>query len=251
MERSILPSPERRSRALREGDSPISGLAVRVAALAALALVAPSAATAVAARFGEELRAGLAAPDGVAASSLATDVAILAGPVIAVAVGVAVLASLAQTGGVVTFRRSHADRPGPAGAIRGVLEGRRLYEAGRGALIAIGVLCVALRTLAAGAPALATGLGRPTALLGMVRRLADQAAWAAVGVLVSAAAIDVVVQRRAWVNRLRLSPADAKRERRDSEGDPALRRARRRAHEELASLASPGDASSADGLPPS
>jgi flagellar biosynthesis protein FlhB len=59
-------------------------------------------------------------------------------------------------------------------------------------------------------------------------------------------ALDVVVTRRAWLRRLRMSKEEIARELKDSEGDSHLRAARERAHRELlaqATLASVRDAS--------
>ena len=44
--------------------------------------------------------------------------------------------------------------------------------------------------------------------------------------------VDLLLTRRAWLQRHRMSKDEIKREYRESEGDPALKAARRRAHQE-------------------
>jgi type III secretion protein U len=58
-------------------------------------------------------------------------------------------------------------------------------------------------------------------------------AWqaAAVGMVLGLA--DLLVTRAVWRGRLRMTKDEVRREHRESEGDPALRAARRRAHQEL------------------
>jgi type III secretion protein U len=55
--------------------------------------------------------------------------------------------------------------------------------------------------------------------------------FAFLGVLLGA--LDLVVMRRAWLRRLRMSKEEVKRELRESEGDPHMKAARERAHREL------------------
>jgi flagellar biosynthesis protein FlhB len=51
--------------------------------------------------------------------------------------------------------------------------------------------------------------------------------------LVVLGAVDLVLQRRRHLRRLRMTPAEVRREHRETEGDPALRRARRERHAAL------------------
>jgi flagellar biosynthesis protein FlhB len=50
---------------------------------------------------------------------------------------------------------------------------------------------------------------------------------------VAVGAVDLLVTRRAWMKRLRMSKDEVKREYKESEGDPQLKAARERAHHEM------------------
>jgi len=66
------------------------------------------------------------------------------------------------------------------------------------------------------APAVAAGLASRMGALGLLLGL-----------------LDVLVTRGAWKRRLRMTPDEVKRERRDAEGDPETKAARARAHQEM------------------
>jgi flagellar biosynthetic protein FlhB len=70
-----------------------------------------------------------------------------------------------------------------------------------------------------------------TALL--AAEVCQQLLWWSVAVSLALAAIDALVQRRAWLDRHRMTHEELVRELRDAEGDPALRRERREAHRTL------------------
>ena len=222
------PTPERLRRALREGDSPISALVVRAAALTAAVLLGPGAATAMTAWFRERLGAALS--QGRAdALRIPADVVTLAGPMVLAAAAIAAIAGLAQTGGVLALRGRGRAR----GAAPVLVDGRRAYEALRGAALALVIPAVTLWLLASTAPSFAAAIGRPEEALllagGVVRRLL----LVLLAVLGVAAAIDATAQRVAWKRRWALSPGETRRERRDDEGDANVKAARLRAHEEL------------------
>ena len=50
---------------------------------------------------------------------------------------------------------------------------------------------------------------------------------------IAVGAVDLLVTRRSWIERLRMSKDEVKREYKESEGDPQLKAARERAHHEM------------------
>jgi FlhB-like protein len=68
--------------------------------------------------------------------------------------------------------------------------------------------------------------------------IALRVAWFAAAIGLSLGLVDLLLTRRAWFNRQRMTKHEIKREYRESEGDPAVKAARRRAHQEALTGAS-------------
>lgn len=222
------PSPARLRRALAAGDTPLSTFSVRVASLVVAATLLPALGRAVGARFGEALRAALAAPEKADPMSLSTDVAWLVAPLVAAAAATAFAAGFLQTGLTIT-------RPTPPPLWARLLDATRLVDWGRTVALAAVAVALVWSGLRALLPAVAAHLGRSDALLDDTGKAAGRIAWTTLAFAVALAGADVALRRAAWLRRLAPSPEEQKRERREAEGAPELRRARRRAHEELAS----------------
>ncbi|HVW26128.1 MAG TPA: EscU/YscU/HrcU family type III secretion system export apparatus switch protein [Polyangiaceae bacterium] len=223
------PSPARLRRALAAGDTPLSPFAGRVASIVTAAALLPALAKAMSARFTEALRAAVSTPEKVDAASLATDVAWLVAPLVAAAGAAAFVVGFVQTGLAVA-------RPAAAPLRSRLFDAFRAVDAARTLLFAAIALSGVWYALAGIFPALAAHIGRSDALLADSGNAAGRIAWTSIMVAVALAAADVALRRAAWLHRLAPSPEEQRRERREAEGAPELRRARRRAHEELARL---------------
>src|SRR5581483_9103152 len=140
MAERLPPSPARLRRALAAGDNPLSPFSVRVASLVAVAALTPALARAVFARFDEALRAAMSAPEKVAPSSLAADVAWLVAPLLVAAGAVAFAVGVVQTGLAITRR------PLPPVASR-LFSAQRLVDALRHAVFAAALVGVSAYTL--------------------------------------------------------------------------------------------------------
>ena len=189
-----------------------------------MVLLLPGLGKAVHAAFGAALEKAIAEPERVAPSSVVTDTAMLVGPLLLAGAAAALATGMAQTG--LLFAR----RPRAPISAR-LFDPMRAYDVARAALVLTAALFVACRGVVQELPALADAAGKSGALVEAAGHLTLSIAWPAVFVIAALAATDVVVRRTAWMNRLRPSPEEAKRERRESEGGPEVRRARRRAHE--------------------
>ena len=189
-----------------------------------IVLLLPSLGKAVHAAFSAAIQKAIAEPEHVTTSSVVTDTAMLVGPLLLAGAGASLAAGVAQIGLVFARRR-------PTPIAERLFAPMRAYDVTRALLILVAALFVACHSIVQELPALANATGKSGALVEVAGRLALSVAWPAIAVIGALAATDVVVQRAAWTNRLRPSPEEAKRERRESEGDPEVRRARRRAHE--------------------
>lgn len=160
---------------------------------------------------------------------------LIAGPVVAVAAAAALGLGLIQTQGVVALTRvlPRLDRVNPTANLSRLAGSLRAYDAGRGVLVTMVLLLVAARTLTVKAPDLARSVSGEQEVFETMSTLATHLLWSSVVALLAIGAIDLAAKRAAWIRRWRMSPRDVIEERRESEGDPDVRRARRRAHEEM------------------
>jgi flagellar biosynthesis protein FlhB len=119
------------------------------------------------------------------------------------------------------------------------------WRAARSLLGIVAIVSVLVGVLRAHASSLAASAGR----LEVSGELAHALAWrmalfglAAFGLL---AAIDWVASRLIWLSGLRMTRHEVERERREAEGDPRFKQARRRAHAELVQKAAVSELASA------
>jgi flagellar biosynthetic protein FlhB len=80
---------------------------------------------------------------------------------------------------------------------------------------------------------LAHSVGDLRAALELAVSAIDKLAWGALAIVLLAAALDTLHQHVAWRNRHRMTPEEVRQERRENEGDPEIRQARRQVHREL------------------
>ena len=232
MEKTEEPTPRRLRRALERGDSPISPLAVRAAALGTFVSLAPPAIRAIAARFDASLARALRAPEAVSPADVVTDVLWLVTPALGCAAIAALVAGIVQTSGMVAFGSlaPRLDRLAPDRIAR-LFDGLR---ARRGLLAATGAAfaaAVTSRIVRAGAPGIATAIGRPARALDVAGTLASRAAWTSLVVLGAVALADLVLSRSSFFGRHRMSRREVLEEQRETSGAPEARRARRQIHE--------------------
>jgi flagellar biosynthesis protein FlhB len=154
---------------------------------------------------------------------------VAAGAAAAVAVG------LLQSGGLLVPGRvaPRLERLDPAAGLSGLVSAARLVGVLRALLAALLVSWLVIRSLRAAAPGLAHGVGELAAVSALAGDVALELGGYAALLGLSLGALDLWVVRRAWLRRFRMSKDEVRREYRESEGDPELKAARRRAHREV------------------
>jgi flagellar biosynthesis protein FlhB len=232
MSKSEQPSAARFRRAFREGDVPFSSMVVRAAALVAVVAALPSLGHAVRSRFHERLLAALEPGRTPNAFELVTDVATLSAPIVAVSAVFAMAMGLLQTRGATALaqRRRAADR---TQRLASLFDGRRAARAALGAAVLVAIAVAVLRFLRRVAADVAHALPSAQRALEVAETAFPMFVVPIAAILVTAAAFDYWLEHRFWLARLRMSRREIADERREQEGDPLVRRARRRAHEEL------------------
>ncbi len=229
-------TPRRLRKARDEGDVAVSGALVQAVALLAALAVLPSATRALTARAGATLRAVLADPTLVLGpEALATEVLALVVPLLLVAALAAAAAALTQSGGVIAVGRitPNFGRLDPVAGLLGLFSWQRIASLARALVAAALVAWLAVRLLVDHAAELAFSAGNAGAAAGVAAELSLRVIRIAALVGLALGAVDLLLTRRAWLARLRMSKDEVRREYRESEGDPEIKAARRRAHEEM------------------
>ena len=228
-------TPRRLAKARREGDSPISAaLSQSVGFIAALSVVSGVVALATE-QTGALLSAALRQPNEPASpATLARVILSISLPIVAVAAAASAAAGFVQTGGALSLQKlaPSLDRLNPFTGLKNLFSWQRVVGIARALLAASLVSYFALRQLAGHAPDFASSIGDAGAAATLAASVAGKVAWFAGAVGVSLGLLDLLLTRRAWFQRHRMSKDEIKREYRESEGDPAVKAARRRAHQE-------------------
>jgi flagellar biosynthesis protein FlhB len=191
------PTAAELARARREGRAPLSELAVLAATWLAVAAAVPSLAAALRASVREAL-AQVARADvdpWRAARAIAAPAVAPLGVALGAAVVAATAATLAQT----------------RGARRAADPTKRTGEPGTWSTAAM-----------------TTAYGAALLLVGALGWRAGDLAWRLGAALAALAAVDVAWRARSWRRALRTTAEERRRERRDDEGDPAVKRERAR-----------------------
>jgi flagellar biosynthesis protein FlhB len=241
-------TPRRQRKAREEGDSGASSYAAHSLAFVAAVALAPAAVAALADRASADLRAAMAHGSRAAALrfdplALATAVVTLAAPVVLAAGIAGAAATLVQTGGVVASRRiaPRLERLNPVAGLKALFSTVRLFAVAR-SFIAGGVVALLAWHELGGAITDVAHLAGRTEDVGVVAgRIAGALAWKAALVGLGLGALDLLVTRRAWLRRLRMTKEEVKREHKESEGDPQVKAARDRAYQELLAQAAVGN----------
>jgi flagellar biosynthesis protein FlhB len=237
--RTEAPSPERRERARREGRVARSPLLSFAAAWLAFGAVAGYGAADALLRLRQAVVRGLGGVGDASAvealrASAWTGAELLAPPLLAMFVA-ALVVGVAQVGPMFSAG-ALAPRPGRFGErLRELVSPERIGEATWSALAAFVLVGIAAGVCLAAWPGL-IDLGRRTPA-GAARAFAPAVRalvlWTG-GMLAVLGLADLVLRRLRLVRALRTTRRDRMREWRESEGDPRVRAARRRVHEELA-----------------
>jgi len=228
-------TPKRLAKARSEGDSPVSAaLSQSVGFMAALSVTGGVVALAIE-QAGALLSAALRHPTEPAApTTIARIVLSLSLPVVAVAAVASGAGSFVQTGGNISAKKlvPSLDRLNPFTGLRNLLSWQRLIGIARALFAAALVSYFAIHELRSHAADFAAAIGNSAAAALLARSLAGSVAWFAAALGVALGLLDLLLTRRAWFQRHRMSKDEVKREHRESEGDPAIKAARRRAHQE-------------------
>lgn len=239
------PTPKRLRKAREDGDSGVSrelgsglgfllGTALAAGALAALS---ESATTMVHAGFAA---ARAKTPEVSLDPSVVAKAVLLHVVPMLLCVGLtSAVAAIVQTGGVLATKRLSPDlgRLDPFSGLRGLFSTARLFSVVRALVLATLVLYVAASAIRGNVHSLANTTGNVAGAAKVAGVLALDVVRTAALLGLALAFVDLLVVRRSWKTKLRMSKEEVKREYKESEGDPEQKAARERAHHEVMSAA--------------
>jgi flagellar biosynthesis protein FlhB len=232
-EKTEAPTPRRLKQAREAGDSAISATLGQAVAFLVVVALLPALFVALTAGAGGALRAAIQTGEGDTAA--ATWMWLwLSAPVLGASALVSAVLGFLQTGGAFTATRFAPDfsRIDPFQGIKGLLTLERLFSLLRSLLAALAVGWLSWTLLRDRAADLAAIAGRGEAVATTAWLLGKKLLWGAAVVGLLLGAIDYFFVRRAWLERHRMTHDEVRREHREAEGDPEVKAARRRAHQE-------------------
>lgn len=232
------PTPRRLKRAREEGDSPVSGALVQAAGFVVAMSLVPAALAATVQRASWLVHRALVDPFHVfSAASLARDVIVLTVPMVGAAALAGAAVGFLQSGGIVAVKRISPDlnRANPISGLKNVFNWQRAVSVLRSLAAALIVGWLAVRLLVTHGADLVRSIGSSPAAAALASRLAGRLAWIAALIGLGLAGVDVLITRYSWRKRLRMTKDEVKREFRETEGDPEIKAARQRAHQEMLS----------------
>ena len=238
------PTPKRLRKAREEGDSGVSTQAAQAVAFLVAIALAPAAITALVSRSNDLLHSALArASDATPAvpdpTGIAGPVVMLVVPMLLAAGAASAVVQFVQTGGFIASKKltPKLDKLNPLPGLKQLVSPVRLFAVARALLAGSIVAYLAYRGLRDHAADIAHVTGQLRYVGLVAGEVAHHAVRDAALFGLAVGAVDLLVTRRSWMKRLRMSKDEVKREHKESEGDPQLKAARERAHHEMLAAA--------------
>jgi flagellar biosynthesis protein FlhB len=227
------PTPRRLNKARQEGDSAVSSTLLQSVGFVVVLALLPGLFVALTVGAGTALRSAIISGEADTTSAAWLWLA-LSAPVLGATAMVSALLGFVQTGGTFTGSRFAPDfaRIDPFNGIKGLFTLERLFSLVRSLLAALAVGWLAWGVLRDHLADVASTVGRGEAVAATAWLLGRRLLWGAALVGLALGGVDYFFVRRAWLKRHRMTKDEVKREHRESEGDPEVKAARRRAHQE-------------------
>jgi flagellar biosynthesis protein FlhB len=233
--RTLPPTPRRLARARREGDHPISTVLTRLSGAICAAALLPFVAGSLVRETRELLGAALRADATASLAELPSRVIWRVLPFLGAIAALVLALGASQTGATLSSAPLawKWQRLDPFGAF-GRRDGLSRFWAGAAVALSLGLFATLATLLAMDVGAeLAASVGDLDRTVLLAAEVGQRLLWWAVLIGLGLAVVDALVQRRAWLQRQRMTREERDREQRETEGDPALRHERRATHRSL------------------
>ncbi|MDF3067200.1 MAG: Flagellar biosynthesis protein FlhB [Polyangiaceae bacterium] len=227
------PTPRRLKQAREKGDSALSASLGQALGFLVVVAVLPGLLVALTVGTGAALKGAIQSGEANTLAAVWLWLA-LSTPVLGAAAAASATLGFIQTGGAFTASRFAPDfsRVDPFNGIKGLFSLERAFSLVRSLVAALAVGWLAWLVLRDHLADVAGTLGRSEAVATTAWLLTRRLLWGAAVVGLLLGAVDYFFVRRAWLARNRMTKDEVRREHRESEGDPEVKAARRRAHQE-------------------
>jgi flagellar biosynthesis protein FlhB len=235
-EKTEHPTPRRLRQARDKGDVAVSSALAQGLSFVAVLSLLPSLVQALFSTTVTLLR-GAVAGASPGSSELATLVVELSVPVLIAGAVCASATAFVQGGGLWAPARIAPDfaRLSPVSGLASLFSLPRVFGVARSLTAALAVGAIGYAVLLAALPGLVFSSGELLRASHVAARASQNLGYYAAIVGLLLGTIDWGVTRRAWQKRWMMSRDEVRREAREGEGDPELKAARRRAHQEVLS----------------
>lgn len=233
-DKSEEPSPRRLRQAREKGDIPVSAALTQSGALIAAIVALPGAVAWTARECTRMVQAAIAG-EVTQPRTLLVPALVLGLPMIAAAAIGAFAVGFAQTGGafVPSKLTPSLQNLDPVEGFKRLFKLERVYQVLRALVASSFVAWLAIDSMLDETQSIVNTAGRPELAAVVAGTVTRKVLWLGAMVSTTLAVIDVLVTRRAWLKRNRMSKDEVKREHKESEGDPQLKHERKRAHHEM------------------
>lgn len=227
------PTPRRLKQAREKGDSALSASLGQAVGFLVVVAVLPGLLVALTVGTGAALKGAIQSGEANTLAAAWLWLA-LSTPVLGAAAAASATLGFIQTGAAFTPSRFAPDfsRVDPFNGIKGLFSLERAFSLVRSLVAALAVGWIAWLVLRDHLADVAGTLGRSEAVATTAWLLTRRLLWGAAVVGLVLGAVDYFFVRRAWLARNRMTKDEVRREHRESEGDPEVKAARRRAHQE-------------------
>jgi flagellar biosynthesis protein FlhB len=229
-QKNFDPTPARKQKAKNEGNVARSGEVAGSAAFACAVLAAFAVVPAIAAGAARALAELAAKPESLQVpGELGAAFGLSLIPACAASAG-ALAAGVVQAGALrLTPPKLDWGRLHPGAGLKRML-GREAIVGALRAVVAFAGVTLALAPVAGELFARATTLGGAGAFGALALRAAQRACWAALAAGAFFAVIDYALMRRRWLNELKMTLEEIRRDQKENDGDPAARARRKALH---------------------
>jgi flagellar biosynthetic protein FlhB len=226
-EKIEAPTPGRIRRALAEGDVPLSGAAVRWAGLLAGFLLLPALLAVFAMRSVDLLKRAIAEPEQWQAllERALRDVVLVVAPWLAVVALATVVATVLQTRALARWQRlaPKGERFDPWRRVLQVTSAHHWAALALALVGALGLAMLGLFLIAQQLQSFAHALERPLAAIPLLLAVLERVFWAAIGIGLVVATLDLFVAWLAWRERLYMTRAEWLEDQKSAQPNPLLR----------------------------
>ncbi len=232
-------SAQKLRKAREEGNSGISTNATSAVGFVLAVALAPAVVELATSRFARLVTAAIAhagdaePPQEIDWPAMAGQFLTLSLPLLLGVAAVTAIVSGVQAGGVLAFKKLFSFKFDLASGFKDLVSPKKAFGVVRSLLAASAVGWLVVRALTTHAAAIAATTGRVESVGPLAGAIVRSLAWDVALLGLAMGLVDALITRLQWKKGLRMKTDEVKREHRENDGDPEVKHARKRAHDEM------------------